>query len=75
MNTELLKLRSGCRTRSEYQFLYAKVQFILVPLHFQLVPSHYVCSGDGTDQTYGNLSHLRIASHSLASINRAGKKN
>ena len=48
MNTELFKLRIGCRTRSEDQFLYAKVQFILVPLHFQLVPPHYVCSGDGT---------------------------
>ena len=40
----------GSRTRSENQFLYAKVQFILVPPHprFQLVPPHNVCSGDGT---------------------------
>ena len=38
----------GNRTRSEDQFLYAKVQIILVPPHFQLVPPHYVCSGDGT---------------------------
>ena len=38
----------GSRTKSEDQFLNAKVQFILVPPHFQLVPPHYVCSGDGT---------------------------
>ena len=38
----------GSRSRSEDQFLYAKVQFFLVPPHFQLVPPHYVCSGDGT---------------------------
>ena len=31
----------GIRTRSENQFLNAKVQF-------NLVPPHYVCSGDGT---------------------------
>ena len=36
----------GSRTRSEDQFLYAKVQFILVSYHFQLVPPHYVCCGD-----------------------------
>ena len=38
----------GKRTRSEHQFLYAKVQYILVPPHFHQVPSHYICSGGGT---------------------------
>ena len=38
----------GRRTRSEDQFLYAKVQFILVPPHFQVVPPYYACYGDGT---------------------------
>ena len=40
MDTEFLKLRIiCCRTRSQDQFLHAKVQFILVPPpHFRLMP-------------------------------------
>ena len=42
----------GSRTRSEDQFLYAKVQLNLVPFpHFQQVPPPYFCSGDGTSAT------------------------
>ena len=54
MNIELLKIAHiGSRTRSEDQFLYAKVQFILVPpSQFQLVSRHYVCSSDGTVVVY-----------------------
>ena len=49
INTEFVKIaHSGRRSRSEDQFLIAKVQFILVSPHFKLVPPHYVCSGDGT---------------------------
>ena len=37
------------RARSDYQFLYAKVQFDLVlPPHFWPMLLRFVCSGDGT---------------------------
>ena len=36
------------RTRSQDQFLHAKVQSILMSPHFRLAPPHFVCSGDGT---------------------------
>ena len=59
MNTEVLKLHIICsRTRSEDQFLYAKVQSIFVP-------SHFVCSVGGTayvHHTFGK-NQLQIIAH------------
>ena len=55
----------GSSTRSEDQFLNAKVQFILVPPpHFQLVSPHFVCFGDGTgcDGMVGNI-HSNLTHH------------
>ena len=48
----------GCRTRSEDQFLYAKVQFILVPPHFQLIPPHYVCLVTALNCTNINMNYM-----------------